>query len=354
VDADFVISVYCNNEYNCCWPGTPAMTASKGIVDFHAHVTPQRYKTAIAATGSWHGLGPEVGELDWPGFCRSLPERLSDMRAVGIDVELVSPCDGFYLYDRDAQATLAIARECNDEISEMTVSYPQQFLGLGTVPMQDVPAAIEEMRRCVVDLRMRGVMIGDHVNGHTYDEPEFRPFWAAAEELKAIVFFHQGVDNVTARRLKRYGMGNSVGNLAERILTFGALVYGGVIDRHPDLKLLFGHAGGYTAFGTARMDKATTALATVAEGSWPEGSHKLQRLPGEYLRNFYYDSCTYTGQTLRFLIDMVGKDRVVLGTDYPAPMILDDAVNWIKSLDCLSDDEKTAILSGNATELLGV
>jgi aminocarboxymuconate-semialdehyde decarboxylase len=330
------------------------MTDSHGIVDFHAHVTPQRYQAAVAASGSWHGLGPEVGELDWPGFRRTISERLGDMRELGIDAELVSPCDGFYLYDRDAETTLAIARECNDEISEMTVSYPQQFLGLATVPMQDVALAVEEMRRAVVDLHLRGVMIGDHVNGHTYDELEFRPFWAAAEELNAIIFFHQGVDNVTARRLKRYGMGNSVGNLAERILTFGALVYGGVIDRHPDLKLLFGHAGGYTAFGTARMDKATTALATVSEGGWPEGWHDLQRLPGEYLRNFYYDSCTYTGRTLRFLIDMVGRDRVVLGTDYPAPMVLDDAVNWIRSLDCLSDDEKTAILSENATALLGV
>jgi aminocarboxymuconate-semialdehyde decarboxylase len=332
-----------------------------GIVDFHAHVTPQRYKDAVADTGSWYGLGPDVGELDWPGFQRSLEERLRDMRELGIDAELVSPCDGFYLYDRAPEFTLKVARECNDEIAEMTVANPRQFLGLGTLPMQDVPAAIEEMRRAVVDLRIRGVMIGDNVNGHTYDEPQFRDFWKAAEELGAIVFFHQGVDNITARRLGRYGMSNSVGNLAERILTFGALVYGGVVDRHPDLKLLFGHAGGYTAFGTARMDKATQAL-TPKGGDGPERdldptgrsaeSHALARMPSDYMRSFFYDSCTYTGSTLRFLIDMVGSDRVVLGTDYPAPMILDDAVNWIRSLECLSEEEKTAILSGNASAML--
>jgi aminocarboxymuconate-semialdehyde decarboxylase len=327
------------------------MTESIGVVDFHAHVTPQRYKTAIASSGSWHGLGPEVGELDWPGFRRSTSERLGDMLELGVDAQLVSPCDGFYLYDRDVDLTLRVARECNDEIAEMTVAHPQQFLGLATVPMQDMATAVEEMRRAVVDLHLRGVMIGDHVNGRTYDETEFRPFWKAAEELGAIVFFHQGVDNVTARRLNRYGMGNSVGNLAERILTFGALVYGGVIDRHPNLKLLFGHAGGYTAFGTARMDKATTAL--VPEGGRPAEWHVLQKMPSDYLQSFYYDSCTYTGQTLRFLIDMVGQDRVVLGTDYPAPMIADDAVNWLRGLDSLTDQEKTAILSENAAVLLG-
>jgi aminocarboxymuconate-semialdehyde decarboxylase len=245
-----------------------------------------------------------------------------------------------------------IARECNDEIAEMTVTHPDRFLGLATVPMQDVGRAIEEMRRSVIDLRLRGIMIGDHVNGRTYDHPEFRPFWAAAEELGAVIFFHQGVHNVTAQRLDKYGMANSVGNLAERILTFGALVYGGVIDRHPNLKLLFGHAGGYTAFGAARMDKATHAL--VPEGGRPKEWHVLQKLPSEYLRSFYYDSCTYAAQNLRFLIDMVGQDRVVLGTDYPAPMIADDAVNWIRSLECLTEDEKTAILSANAADLLRV
>jgi aminocarboxymuconate-semialdehyde decarboxylase len=325
---------------------------SLGVIDLHAHVTPQRYQKAIADVGSWHGLGPEVGELDWPGFRRNMAERLGDMRESGIDMQLVSPCDGFYLYDRDVRTTLTVARECNDEIAEMTVEYPEHFLGLATVPMQDVPTAIEEMRRAVVDLRLRGIMIGDHINGRTYDEPEFRPFWEAAEDLGVVIFFHQGTHNITAQRLNRYGMGNSVGNLAERILTFGALVYGGVIDRHPNLKLLFGHAGGYTAFGAARMDKATHAL--VPEGGRPEDWHVLEKLPSEYLRNFYYDSCTYEGKNLRFLIDMVGQDRVVLGTDYPAPMIADDAVHWIKSLDCLSEQEKTAILMTNAAHLLRV
>ncbi|MGH2870660.1 MAG: amidohydrolase family protein [Candidatus Dormibacteraceae bacterium] len=326
------------------------MTNLIPIIDVHAHVTPQRYQRAIAASGSWHGLGPEVGELEWPGFRRTVSERLADMRDFGVDVQLVSPCDGFYLYDRDAYTTLMVARECNDEIAEMTTTDPEHFLGLATVPMQDVSLAIEELRRAVVDLHLRGVMIGDHVNGRTYDEAEFRPFWQAAEDLGAVVFFHQGVDNVTARRLNRYGMGNSVGNLAERILTFGALVYGGVIDSHPTLKLLFGHAGGFTAFGTARMDKATNALMP-AQGR-PNEWHALQGLPSDYLRSFFYDSCTYTWQTLRFLIDMVGQDRVVLGTDYPAPMILDDAVVWIRSLDCLSEEEKVAILSKNASDLL--
>ena len=323
------------------------------VIDVHTHLTPLRYRQAVTASGSWYGLGPGVGEMEWAGFCRSTEERLEDMRQAGVDMQLVSPTDGFYLYDRDVDTALSIARETNDEIAEMATAGSGRFRGLATVPMQDVTVAIEELRRVVVDLRLLGVMIGDHVNGRTYDEPEFRPFWKAAEELGAIIFFHQGVDNITTHRINRYGLGNSVGNLTERILTFGALVYGGVVDRHPNLKLLLAHAGGYTAFGTSRMDKATRAL-TYTVGGRPSEWHVLKKMPSDYLSFFYYDACTFSGATLRFLVDMVGPDRVVLGTDYPAPMILDNAAGWIGSLDVLTGGEKTAILSTNAAALLGL
>lgn len=326
---------------------------SARVIDVHTHLTPLRYRAAVSASGSWHGLGPEAGELEWPGFRRSAGERLDDMREMRVDVQVVSPTAGFYLYDHDVDTALSVAREANDEIAGMASADPRRFVGFATVPMQDIAVAVEEMRRAVVDLGHRGVMIGDHVNGHTYDEPGFRPFWKAAEDLGAIVFFHQGADNITTHRIDRYGLGNSVGNLVERTLAFGALVYGGVPDRFPDLKLLLAHAGGFAAFGASRMDKATrSALPEVSGGAadWPS----LKKLPSDYLSFFYYDACTFSGATLRFLVDVVGADRVVLGTDYPAPMILDDAVNWISSLDVLTSQEKMAILSANPAGLLSL
>ncbi|MDP9481733.1 MAG: amidohydrolase family protein [Chloroflexota bacterium] len=343
------------------------------IIDLHAHVTPGRFQAAIRAGRTWHGLGASVGELDVPGFRRTTDERLTDMDALGVDIQAVSPNADFYQYHNDPAISAAVARECNDEIAEIAAAHPDRFVGLGTLPMQDVSAATTELDRVMGDLRFKGVMVGDHVNGRTYDEPEFASFWAAAERLGAVVFFHQGQDTVVTARIDRYHLDNSVGNLTEWALTFGALVGGGLVDRHPRLKLLLGHAGGYVAYGIARMDKAWAAARELVDagvdpavalggelGAEREllersaGSGPVSRAPSAYLRSFYYDCCTYTGATLRFLVDTVGIDRVVFGTDYPAPMAIADAVNWIRGLDVLSRDEQDAILARNPAQLLGL
>jgi len=338
------------------------------VIDLHAHVTPQRFQQAIRARGEWHGLTSTTGELEVPGFRRTLDERLADMDALGVDMQVISPNAGFYQYGNDPATTTIIARECNDEIAEMCSEHRERFAGLATLPMQDIPAAIAELERVMVRLRFRGAMINDHVNGRTFDEAEFSPFWKAVEGLGAVIFFHQGGDTVVSHRIDRYHLDNSVGNLTERVLTFGALVGGGVIDQFPNLKLLLGHAGGYTAFGAARMDRAWEAAHELVEaGVDPAialggdfGAEKAERArragrpPSAYLRSFYYDSCTYTEPTLRFPIDAVGSDRVVFGTDYPAPMMITDAVHWIGGLGSLNQDEKEAILSRNPASLIGL
>jgi aminocarboxymuconate-semialdehyde decarboxylase len=332
------------------------------VIDVHAHVTPQRFQTAIRAEGTWHGLTSSTGELEVPGFRRTVDERLADMAALGVDVQVISPNAGFYQYANDPAITTRIARDCNDEIAEMCAEHPERFSGFATLPMQDIPAAISELERVMRDLQFKGAMVNDHVNGRTLDEPEFRSFWEAAEQLDAVVFFHQSSDTVVTARIDRYHLDNSVGNLTERTLTYGALVGGGVMDRYPDLKILFGHAGGYTAFGIARMDRAwQAAREMVHAGVDPAislggdvGAELEARPPSAYVRSFYYDCCTYTGATLRFLIDTVGVDRVVFGTDYPAPMAIADAVNWVNGLEVLTQDEKDAILSQNPARLVGL
>ena len=333
------------------------------IVDMHAHVTPERYKRAIAAEGNWYGLNEVVGELDRGSFAKPISDRLREMDATGVDMQLITPAAGFYQYGNELETTKTIARECNKEIAEIVEEHPTRFAGLGTVPMQDPASAIAELERIMQELKLRGVMINDHVVGRTYDEPEFLPFFQAAEQMGAFVFFHQGGDTVVTHRIARYKLGNAVGNLTERTLVFAALVFGGVIDRCPGLKPLLAHAGGYTAFGIARMDKVAGAFEGEYERSGkltpPFGAEKnapyqLEHAPSEYLDRFYYDCCTYSGPALRFLIDSVGIDRVVLGTDHPAPMYLLDPVNWVNGLEQLTPGEKEAILSKNATALLGV
>jgi aminocarboxymuconate-semialdehyde decarboxylase len=324
------------------------------VTDIHNHVTPRRFRDAIEAEGSWHTLGPDVGELHIPRFSIPADERIAEMDEMGVDVHCLTVNTGFFKYDLDAELAGVIARECNEELAEMMRAHPDRFTGLASVPLQDPAAAIAEMEHAMSEWGFRGVTLGDHVNGRMLDEPDFRPFWRAVEQAGAVVFFHQCSSTVVECRTERYGLPNTIGNLTERAITFGTLVFGGVMDEFPDLKICLGHAGGYTAFGIARMDKGWRAGAMQNMPEFEDARSVLKRPPSDYLSRFYYDSCTYTGESLRFLIDMVGIDQVLLGTDYPAPMILDDAVNWINGLPNLTAEEKLAILDTNPTRLLGL
>ncbi len=327
------------------------------VIDMHAHVSPERYQEAVRTKGEWYGLDERPGELRLGKFAQSLPDRLADMDALGMDMQLITPTVGFYQYGNELEVTKNIHRECNDEIAETVAAHPTRFAGLAIVPMQDTESAVAEMERAMVDLGLEGVILSDHVAGRTYDDPDFLPFFAAAEELGALLFFHQGGDTVVAQRISRYMLPNAVGNLTERALVYATLVFGGVIDRFPNLKPYLGHGGGYTPYGVARMDKVAGALEDepgMTPPFGPSDGFVQQFPPSDYLDRFYYDCCTYSGPVLRFLIDTVGIDRVVLGTDYPAPMVLHDAVNWVRGLPELSDDEKEAILSKNPTKILGL
>jgi aminocarboxymuconate-semialdehyde decarboxylase len=324
------------------------------VIDIHNHVTPWRFRDAVQSGGEWHTLTADVGELHIPKFSISPEDRIAEMDELGVDMHCITVNTGFFQYGLDPAVTKVIAREVNEELSQMMRDYPDRFTGLATVPMQDVPLAIAEMEYAMGELGYRGVTIADHIDGRTLDEPEFRPFWRSVEELGAVVFFHQCSGTVVEHRTTRYGLPNTIGNLVERAITYGTLVLGGVMDEFPDLKICLGHAGGYTAFGAARMDRGWRAGAMDDMPEFDDARTFLKHAPSEYLSRFYYDSCTYTEATLRFLIDAVGIDQVVLGTDYPAPMILEDCVRWINSLEGLTADEKDAILSKNPARLLGL
>jgi aminocarboxymuconate-semialdehyde decarboxylase len=223
---------------------------------------------------------------------------------------------------------------------------PQRFAGLGTLPMQDVKAAIAELERCLAQLGLKGAEINDHVNGRTLDDPEYRPFWRAAEQMDAVIFFHQAMETVVSARSKRYHLPNSIGNLADRAVTFATLVHGGVMDECPNLKIVLGHGGGYTCYGIGRMDHAWKVRA--------EARVNIAQPPSAYLSRFYYDCIVYTEEALRYLIDTVGVERVVFGTDWPYDMALDWPVAWILGMKSLTQDEKEAILYRNLEALLKI
>ena len=328
-------------------------------IDFHAHLTPQRFWRATEENGDWHGLkrerdargreilvaGDRRGQLP-PKSSWTPEQRLSDMDSLGVDVHVVSPYSGFYNYEMDTEQTVATSRESNDEISQMMQSWPDRFQGLATLPMQDVPAAVGELERVMGQLGFKGAVIDDKINGKLLDEPEFRPFWKAAEQLGAVIMFHQGGDTIVDQRIKRYHLPNSVGNLADRTLTFAALVMGGVMDACPDLRVCLSHGGGFACYGAGRMDRGWERISP--------GERLAAHPPSAYLNRFYYDCIVYTEQALRFLIDSVGIDRVVFGTDWPYDMAQDWPVPWILSMESLTQEEKDAILWKNLETLLGI
>jgi aminocarboxymuconate-semialdehyde decarboxylase len=328
-------------------------------IDIHAHVTPQCFWRATENGGNWHTIRREkdargreqalVGDRrqSLPPRARWTPqERLADMDSLGVDVHVVSPYVGFYNYHLDTAVALATSRATNDEISEMVRGWPKRFAGLGTLPMQDVKVAIAELERCVTQLGLKGVEINDHVNGRTLETTEFRPLWRAAEQMGAVVFFHQGGETLVTPRANRYHLPNTIGNLVDRAVTFATLVHGGVMDAHPELKIVLGHGGGYTCYGIGRMDHGWQVRS--------EARAHIGKPPSEYLRKFYYDCIVYTEPALRFLIDTVGADRVVFGTDWPYDMALDWPVAWILGMQSLTQEEKEAILYRNLERLLGI
>lgn len=266
------------------------------------------------------------------------------MDSLGVDVHVVSPFGGFYNYHLDADVALATSRECNDEISEMMKSWPDRFSGLATLPMQDVPSAIAELERVTVNHGFKGAMIDDKINGKLLDEPEFLPFWKAAEQLGSVILFHQGGDTIVDGRIQRYHLPNSVGNLADRTLTFASLVMGGVMDACPNLRICLSHGGGFACYGAGRMDRGWERI--------PPADRLASMPPSKYLDRFYYDCIVYTEQSLRFLIDSVGIERVLFGTDWPYDMAQDWPVSWILSLESITQEEKDAILWQNLENLL--
>ena len=314
---------------------------------------------ATDGSGDWHSLqrerdargreilvvGDRRGQLP-PKSSWTPEQRLSDMDSLGVDVHVVSPYSGFYNYELDTDLAVATSRESNDEISQMMKSWPDRFAGLATLPMQDVPAAVAELERVMVDLDFKGAVIDDKINEKLLDEPEFMPFWKAAEQLGAFILFHQGGDTIVDRRIQRYHLPNSVGNLADRTITFASLVMGGVIDAFPDLRICLSHGGGFACYGAGRMDRGWERI--------PEADRLAAQPPSKYLNRFYYDCIVYTEQSLRFLIDSVGIERVVFGTDWPYDMAQDWPVSWILSMDTLTQDEKDAILWKNLENLLGL
>ena len=317
-------------------------------IDIHAHISPAAFISAMEDGEDWYGITSDAvaSHRHNPRTVWTPEQRLADMDSLGVQVQVLSTNAVFYNYDKDASTVAAMARDCNDYVSQLTKDHPDRFAGLCTLPMQDVSASIDELERGITQLGLKGAMIGDHVNGRTFDDPEFLPLWKAAEQMGALILIHQGGPTVVSSRTTRYHLPNTIGNLADRAVTYASFVYGGVMDACPDLKVCLSHGGGYTCFGIGRMDRGWQVRS--------EARINITQPPSVYLRRFYYDTITHSESALRYIIDTVGADRVVFGTDWPFDMCTDWAASWVLGLETLTQDEKEMILWKNLEALLAI
>jgi aminocarboxymuconate-semialdehyde decarboxylase len=327
-------------------------------IDIHAHLVPRSLWQAAEAGREWYGyrhepgdgLGVMVGGGKRTAFTspkvRFTPEeRLQDMDAQGVDVQVVSIHTPFFGYHLDPAQGTKLARDVNDEIAAMVKQWPRRFAGLATLPVQDVKAAIDELERAVTVLGLKGAELDTVVNGENWDEPKFLALFKAAEKMGAVLFFHpQPQHNFMVQRAGKYGLFNSLGVIVEDAIVVAILILGGILEACPDLKACIAHGGGPACYAMGRIDRGWQGR--------PEARERIPQPPSTYQRRLYYDSVVGSEAAMRFLLDQVGADRVVLGSDWPFVPWHPSPVAWVQGLSSLTPDEKDKILWRNLETLL--
>ena len=273
-----------------------------------------------------------------------LEKRLADLDAMGIDMQVIKPPPPQCYYAVPLDIAVEAARMVNDGIAEFVAQKPDRLKGFGTVPMPNGKEAAEELERCVTKLGFKGVQVLTNVNGRELSDPAFAPFWKKAEELGVLVVIHPN-GFTHADRLKRFYFNNVIGNPLETTIALHYLIFDGVLERHPNLKILAVHGGGYLASYSGRIDHAWGARSD-AHGDLPHP-------PTTYLKKVYFDTVVFTPHQLQELVRLYGPDKILMGTDYPFDMADYDPVGHVCGAG-LDEADVAAICGGNVKRLLGL
>ncbi len=322
------------------------------VVDVHAHMIVPEILRQAAPGETWR---PKVGWEDGKQFIEYNGRRISsalreivhaekileELDRSGVQAAVLCPWVSLVRYDAKAEESLASCQVQNDALAGVVKQYPARIAALGLIPLQDVPLAVQELER-LMKAGLQGVEIGTHVNGVYPGDVRFRPFWEACEALGALVFIHPA-EGGGRPELRDYYMWNVIGNPLETTIAAGHLILSGVMESYPRLKILLAHGGGTLPWLHGRLDHGFRAR--------PEIHQSISRLPTEYLKLFYFDTITHDREVLRALVDFVGVEHVLLGSDYPFDMGNENPADLVRSAD-LDPKAEQAILGGNASRLL--
>lgn len=322
--------------------------------DIHSHVIPTRFINALEQSP-----GEFMARVD-PGTTRRVvheqgyayplfdefhdPQaKLESMDRKGIDVSVISPAPPTFYYWADVELALKVAALVNDGVADMVAAMPARLRGMATIPMQHPDAAIAEMERVVREYGFKAIEIGTSIEGAQLAEGRFRPVLRRAQDLGLFVFAHPyyvGAKN----GLEDYYLTNLIGNPLDTTVMVANLMYGGVLDELPDLRICLAHGGGFTPYQLGRLVHGHKIR--------PE-THKTTRTsPRDLIRRFYFDSLVFEPRALRYLIDLVGADRICIGTDAPFDMGDDHPDRTVASIPRLTDAESHEICCGTAMRLL--
>ena len=327
-------------------------------IDVHAHFVPADSLKVASEIGKRHGMklglnerGREIVSRDGKPYLTQpkaefsdLDLRLSIMDSQGVDMQALSPASTYFFYWMAAEESLEYAQWLNDRMAEAVAKHPKRLVALGSVPMQDSAKAVGELERAIAKLGLRGVEIASNINGRYFDDPAFNPFWEAAQALDALIFVHPN-QVVGADRMKEFNLANLIGNPTDTSLAIAKLIFSGVLERYPRLKLLLAHAGGFLPYTWGRLDRGYRIQDS--------GTAKISKPPGEYLKLLNFDTITHSTMALEYLVANFGADHVVLGSDYPYDMGDPEPVASLRSAR-IDNSSLEQIASANACKLLRI
>ncbi|MCY7377095.1 MAG: amidohydrolase [Pyrinomonadaceae bacterium] len=276
--------------------------------------------------------------------CWSAERRIEECDSFGVDVQVLSTVPVMFSYWANATDGAEISKFLNDGIAEIVSEFPKRFIGLGTVPMQDANLAVKELERCK-QIGLVGVQIGTNVNQLNLGEPQFFDFFAACEKLGMAVFVHPW-EMMGESEMQKYWLPWLVGMPAETSRAICSLIFSGVLERLPKLRICFAHGGGSFPYTLGRIEHGFEAHPDLV-------AIDNDKNPREYLGKFWLDSLVHDKLMLEYLVKLVGAEKIALGTDYPFPLGEEIAGSLIESMN-FDEETKAKLLHGSALKWLNL